>query len=132
MDTKIMMQKIKEIMNLRGLSQYEVCKRAGISRMTFLNWNQRGSIPKLETLEAICQELDIPISQLFEEEDIEKLSAEQKRLIQYWTTLTREEKDAIFCIIYAFSKNKNNKEALEEPLEESLDETLEETEESLE
>lgn len=105
MESKELLRKVEEIRFLRGYTQYEVCKRAGLSRMTFLNWKLRESLPKLETLEAICQTLDYPIARLFGEE-VELLGAEQVRLNEYWATLSRDEKDAVFSVIYAFANKK--------------------------
>ena len=60
------------------------------------NLMKRGSMPTFYTLDKICDGLGITLSQFFSK-DIERLelSAEQRKVLETWETLTDKEKEAV-------------------------------------
>ncbi|MCF8023836.1 MAG: helix-turn-helix domain-containing protein [Clostridiales bacterium] len=63
-------ERIKAVRKKKGLSQYELAKRADISQ-SFLSYIERGEkSPTLRTLEKITKAMEIPLEELVE--DIEK------------------------------------------------------------
>ena len=60
---------IRMAREIRGLSQETLAARAGINN-SFLSQVERGlKAPSLKTIHAIARELDVPVSQLFADED---------------------------------------------------------------
>ena len=60
--------KIKELCAKRGISQVELARKLGITDIS-LNKTLRGEYPKLQTLERIAIALEVPISELFINEE---------------------------------------------------------------
>lgn len=78
------------------MSMYALSKKTGISQSSLSNLMKRGSTPTFYTLDKICDGLGITLSQFFSK-DIEKLelSAEQRKVLETWETLTDKEKEAV-------------------------------------
>lgn len=58
--------RIKELCTTKGITQKELAERLGITDIS-LNKSLRGEYPQLQTLEKIANELDVKISDLFED-----------------------------------------------------------------
>lgn len=62
-------QRIRAARDIRGLSQEELAARAKINN-SFLSQLERGlKAPSLKTLDAIARSLEVPISQLFADDE---------------------------------------------------------------
>jgi len=59
--------KIKELCNKRGITQKDLADKLEITDIS-LNKTLRGQYPQLQTLERIAIALDVPISELFEQQ----------------------------------------------------------------
>lgn len=57
--------RIKNMADERGLSAYELAKRSGMALSSLYNMFERGTMPKLETLEKICNGMDVSLSDFF-------------------------------------------------------------------
>ena len=61
-----MAYRIKELREKKGLTQTELSKESGVSRVTIiLLENGEEHEPKVGTLKAIAKVLDVPVSKLF-------------------------------------------------------------------
>lgn len=49
----------------QGLSPYELARRAGMAQSSLYNMFERGTMPKIETLDKICKGLGINMSDFF-------------------------------------------------------------------
>lgn len=78
------------------MSMYALSKKTGISQSSLSNLMKRGSTPTFYTLDKICDGLGITLSQFFSK-DIKRLelSAEQRKVLETWETLTDKEKEAV-------------------------------------
>ena len=52
-------EKIFQIMELRGIKQYEFCQGTGISQSTVSDWKRKGTNPTIDKLPAICKFLNV-------------------------------------------------------------------------
>ena len=97
MDT---LNRITQLRNERGWSNYRLAKEANISQTTLRNLYNRNTLPSIPTLETICAGFGITLSQFFAEgnEAIE-LNAEQKEMLDMWNTLTQEQKSALLELL---------------------------------
>ena len=96
LDEEYITNRIKELCDKRQMSMYALSKKTGISQSSLSNLMKRGSTPTFYTLDKICDGLGITLSQFFSK-DIGKLelSAEQRKVLETWETLTDKEKEAV-------------------------------------
>lgn len=89
-------ERLKKLMDDRGLNMYSLSKRSGVSWNTIKNFYSRRSRPTVTTLELICNGLGITLAQFFDidGENVD-LTAEQKYLIERWDALSDREKRII-------------------------------------
>ena len=60
-------KRIKDLMELRGWTDYRLAKEAGLSHSTVTNIFKRNNAPTIPTLESICKAFGITLSQFFSE-----------------------------------------------------------------
>lgn len=96
LDEEYITNRIKELCDKRQMSMYALSKKTGISQSSLSNLMKRGGTPTFYTLDKICDGLGITLSQFFSK-DIGKLelSAEQRKVLETWETLTDKEKEAV-------------------------------------
>lgn len=97
MDTQ---KRIRQLMDERGWTDYRLAKESGLSHSTVTNMFNRNNAPTLPTLEAVCRAFGITLSQFFSEGNSPNaLTEEQQKLFSRWSTLTEEQKNALFTLI---------------------------------
>ena len=96
MDTKM---RIQELMRERGWTEYRLALASGLSQSTVANIFNRNTTPSVATLEAICQGFGITLAQFFAEGEQVELTEEQREMFAAWSTLTKEQKDALYHLI---------------------------------
>lgn len=99
MDSKQIFDRAERVRIEKGLSVYAMSEIAGISHNTYGLWKTRGTLPTVDTLEAICDALEIPLVYLFTEVDKDELDAEQLELLRLWKNLKQERKKTIFQLL---------------------------------
>lgn len=109
MDDKIITsvkQKIRTILEERGMSIYELASQSDISDPCIRNWfSKRNYVPSLTSLVSVCDVLGITLAQLFaDDEDFYPLNQECKELIDCWQKLNAEEKQAVLAVIKSYCK----------------------------
>lgn len=96
MDTN---ERIRQLMNERGWTEYRLAKEAGLSQSTIANLFRRNTIPSVVTLEAICSAMGITLAQFFSEGRMVELTGEQKDLFDRWVSLTKEQKSLLYDLM---------------------------------
>jgi len=92
--------KIVELREARNWSEYQLAERANIPQSTINSWYRKNMTPSISSLEKICTALDISLSQLFAKSSEQyELTDEQKSLIEKWSKLNEEQKEAILNLI---------------------------------
>ncbi len=100
------LEKIDKLMQARGWSDYRLAKESKLSSSTVANLRKRNTIPSVVTLEAICDAFGITLSQFFaENQEMVHLTSEQRDMFDSWTSLTPNQKEIVFNIIYEFSRD---------------------------
>lgn len=97
-------QKIKQLAEARGWTEYRLVKESGLAPSTIANIYHRNTIPTLPTLETLCNTFGITLSQFFSEDERVSLSKEQSQLLEYWSALTPEQRNALLDLLKTFSK----------------------------
>ena len=94
MDTK---DGIKQLMDQRQWTLYELARRSGLAQTTLANMWRRNNEPSIPSLRLICNAFGITLTQFFAEEDGRpvELNDEQRNLLQHWSTLSPTQKTLI-------------------------------------
>lgn len=102
-------QRLLQILNERGWSEYRLAKECGLSQSTLANIFRRGTSPSIPTLETICHGFGITLSQFFAEGEMVEMSPELKALFEGWRPLTPRQKEAVLTVVQAFGSNELQK-----------------------
>lgn len=99
-------ERLRQLLNERGWSEYKLAKRCGLSESTVANIFRRNTVPSIATLETICSGFGITMSQFFAEGDMVEITPELKELFENWVNLTPEQKKAANQMLKAMSNSK--------------------------
>ena len=99
-------ERLRQLLNERGWSEYKLAKRCGLSESTVANIFRRNTVPSIATLETICSGFGITMSQFFAEGDMVEITPELKELFENWVNLTPEQKKAANQMLKAMNKSK--------------------------
>lgn len=90
------LEKIKELKEERGWSNYRLAREAGISEGTLNNLFRLNNQPTLPTLEAICRGLGISLTQFFSDgSEAVILNEEQKEMLIVYAKLSKPQKESL-------------------------------------
>ena len=99
-------ERLRQLLNERGWSEYKLAKRCGLSESTVANIFRRNTVPSIATLETICSGFGITMSQFFAEGDMIETTPELKELFENWVNLTPEQKKAANQMLKAMNNSK--------------------------
>ena len=99
-------ERLRQLLNERGWSEYKLAKRCGLSESTVANIFRRNTVPSIATLETICSGFGITMSQFFAEGDMIEITPELKELFENWVNLTPEQKKAANQMVKAMNNSK--------------------------
>lgn len=86
-------ERIEKLCEARNMSRYRLAQRSGISQSSISNLLNRRNIPSIQTLDKLCQGLDITLAQFFAMEGHRPdLTEEQEKVLDTWSKLTCEQK----------------------------------------
>ena len=98
-------ERLRQLLNERGWSEYKLAKRCGLSESTVANIFRRNTVPSIATLETICSGFGITMSQFFAEGDMVEITPELKELFENWVNLTPEQKKAANQMLKAMNNS---------------------------
>lgn len=98
-------ERLRQLLNERGWSEYKLAKRCGLSESTVANIFRRNTVPSIATLETICSGFGITMSQFFAEGDMIEITPELKELFENWVNLTPEQKKAANQMLKAMNNS---------------------------
>ena len=87
--------KIKRLIKEKGTSIYDLAKKSGVTQPCIANWfSERNYTPSIDSLEKVCDGLEITMAQLFcnEDENLMPVSADERRLLHIWQILNGEQR----------------------------------------
>lgn len=97
--------RIKELLIQKNMSVYELAAKAEITDACIRNWyTKRNYNPSLLAIVKICNALEIPLTELFRDEDDEFICVgeEERSLLSNWAMLSDKQKGAIKNLIETF------------------------------
>lgn len=84
----------------RGWSEYQLAEHSGLPQTTISSWYRKNALPSIPSLEKICIAFDIPMSQLFAEDDnLIAFTPSQRKLLNSWSRLSKEQQDIVSQLI---------------------------------
>ena len=96
--------RIRELMAERKWSEYRLAIASGLSQSTVANIFNRNTTPSIATLESICAGFGITLAQFFAEGEMVEMTEEQREMFSAWSTLTKEQKEALQQLILVMKK----------------------------
>lgn len=95
-------ERIKQIMKVRGWSEYRLAKESGVPQSTISNIFNRNYQPSIAYLELICKSFGITLAQFFADGNFVELTDEQYQFFLRWAALKPEQKALIDELIDQF------------------------------
>lgn len=84
-------QRFKQLCDMRGVTPYKIAKKAGLSSSTVSCFLAGKSMPRVDTMLILCNQLEISISEFFEErEKLDLQSDEEKKIIETYRNLSMQ------------------------------------------
>jgi len=99
------LEKLKSYMADKGLTIYKLTEMSALSVNTIYNWYNKGAEPSLHALRAICEVLDISMSEFFDEGNQDFYTNREIKLINKFRTLSEHQKDLLVKFLDAFVKD---------------------------
>lgn len=92
--------KIEKLKAQRGWSDYKLSLESGIAQSTIATMKQRGTPPKLDVLQAICEGFGITLAQFFmEDEQVEILTEQELFLVENFRKLSPKKQSALLELV---------------------------------
>lgn len=89
-------QRFKQLCDMRGVTPYKIAKKAGLSSSTVSCFLAGKSMPRVDTMLILCNQLEISISEFFEErEELELQSEEEEKIIETYRNLSTQRKELL-------------------------------------
>lgn len=101
--------RIKQLMQIKNITEYRLAKLSGLSQSTISNIFVRNTAPTIPTIEAICNGLGISMAQFFSEDNVEEpvyLTAEQRDFFDEWLSLSAEQKTVVKRLVKSYKSSK--------------------------
>ena len=88
--------RIEQLCKRKNISRYRLSQESGIAQSSISTLLNRKSVPTIQTLEKICEGLDITLAQFFAGDDeFPDLTAEQKQLLDNWNKMDDHQKELV-------------------------------------
>ena len=84
----------------RGWTEYQLAERSGLPQSTISSWYRKNMVPTIPSLKKICLAFGITLSQLLSEGDaLVSLTEDQRKLLERWARLNKDQQEVIFALI---------------------------------
>ena len=92
--------KIEQLCKKKKISRYRLAQKSGIAQSSISTLLNRKSVPTIQTLEKICDGLDITLAQFFtEDEEYPDLTSDQKQLLSDWDAMDDHQRELVKAYI---------------------------------
>lgn len=94
------LEKLNKLKAQNNWTDYKIAVKSGLSTSTVINIFSRNTIPRLDTLEAICSAFGLTLAQFFtEDERYVYLSESQFEMFDRWEKLPLAKKEAFDLLL---------------------------------
>ena len=91
------LKRIRELLDERGWSMYQLSVKSGVAQSTLSNLFIRYNSPSVSTLEKICGAFNISMSDFFKEDG--GTPTKEDELLRLWRAMSEEKRDAIILLM---------------------------------
>lgn len=92
--------KIEQLCEKKNISRYRLAQKSGIAQSSISTLLNRKSVPTIQTLEKICNGLDMTLAQFFTvDEEYPDLTSDQKQLLSDWNAMDDHQKELVKAYI---------------------------------
>ena len=95
--------RLQQLLKERDWTEYKLSKECGLAQSTIGNIFRRNTAPSIASLETICKEFGITMSQFFSETDMVEMTPDMKELFDCQIYLTPSQKSAAIQMLKAMS-----------------------------
>ena len=106
MDESYVNAKIKQICKEKGWTDYRLAKECGIPNSTIHNILHKVTVPSFISLKKICDGLGITMAQFFTEGEPADLTADQREILDIYSSLTLHEKEIAVAYLKGLAAKK--------------------------
>lgn len=96
------LQRIKELLNERNWTMYQLAQKSGIPQSTLSNLFIRSNAPTIQTLEKICEAFGVTVAEFFGGEC--QLPKEEAEMLNEFRKLPKEAKKAVIQLLTLYPK----------------------------
>ena len=94
------LKKLKDLQNARGWSDYTLALESGLTQSTISSMFHRGTSPRVETLQLLCNAFGLTLAQFFtEEECTEMVTANEKALLEAYRSLSPQKQQSFYNLL---------------------------------
>ena len=93
------LSKIRVLQGERNWTDYKLALEADLPQATLATMFQRGTPPKLDTLQCICKAFGLTLAQFFlEDESVEVLSEPEREMLAAFRKLSSKQQKALIAV----------------------------------
>jgi len=93
-------KRIDELRIRRGWTEWKLAQEAGLKQSSISDWYSKNQLPKIPSLEKICDAFGITMAQFFcDEGDPVILTPDQTEMLENWSALSPNQKQAVLTLI---------------------------------
>ena len=86
----------EQLCEKKHISRYRLAQKSGIAQSSISTLLNRKSVPTIQTLEKICEGLDMTLAQFFAGDDkLPDLTEEQKSLLEEWNAMDEQQRQLV-------------------------------------
>lgn len=89
-------ERIEQLCARKNISRYRLAQKSGIAQSSISTLLNRKSVPTIQTLERLCEGLDMTLAQFFAgDEEFPDLTADQKQLLAVWNEMDEHQRELV-------------------------------------
>lgn len=94
------LKRIYELRIRRGWTEWKLAQETGLKQSSISDWYSKNQLPKIPSLEKICNAFGITMAQFFcGEGDSVVLTPDQREMLENWSALSSNQKQAVLSLL---------------------------------
>jgi transcriptional regulator with XRE-family HTH domain len=103
------LKRIYELRIRRGWSEWKLAQETGLKQSSISDWYSKNQLPKIPSLEKICNAFGITMAEFFcGEGDPVVLTPDQTEILENWSALSPKQKQAVLFLLKNIPTQEDN------------------------
>ena len=103
------LNRILELRTRRGWTEWKLAQEADLKQSSISDWYSKNQLPKIPSLEKICDAFGITMAQFFcAEGESVVLTSEQREMLENWSALSPNQQQAVLSLIKNMPRQGDN------------------------